>query len=453
MVNGSNPNGVDETVVVQGVSKDTRTIQPGTLYVPIIGERFDGHEFAAEAVRLGAAATLWQADRLPVPADLPVILVDDTLGALQRLAHAYRMELQVRIIGVTGSNGKTTTKDLVASILETTYKVHKTAGNLNGHIGMPLTLLELSEETEMAVLEMGMRARHEIDLLSDIAVPEAAIVTNIGEAHLQHLGSREEIARAKLEVMSGMKEGSLLVYNGDEPLIEQVLPEMKKPPGLLVYRFGATEKNDLFPTGIMMDERGTHFTIETTGALSYYIPMLGQHNVINALAAIAVCKYMGVSDADVVKGLNTVRLTGMRIEQLKAPSGLTVLNDAYNASPASTKAAIELLRQIEGYRRKIIVLGDMLELGDRENEFHAEIGGMLSSEELDYVFAYGPLSKQLAQAAEKRFTPGKVKWFETKSELVREIVRVAEAEDIVLVKGSRGMKLEEVVHGLLELSQ
>lgn len=452
MVNGSNPNGIDETIAIAGVSKDTRTIQAGNLYVPIIGDNFDGHDFAEEAIRKGAVAALWQEDHQPVPDGLPVILVDDALAALQRLAHAYRLQLPVRIIGVTGSNGKTTTKDMVASILRTTYKVHKTAGNLNGHIGLPLTILEMSEDTQMAVLEMGMRARHEIELLSEIAEPEAAIITNVGEAHLQYLGSREEIAKAKLEVLIGMKEGGLLVYNGDEPLLEQMLPIVPKPDGLLRYRFGSTDSSDLFPSGVLMDDLGTHFTLETNESLTFYIPLLGHHNVINALAAIAVSKYMGVSDVDVVRGLKSVRLTGMRIEQMKAPSGLTILNDAYNASPTSTKAAIELLHTLEGYRRKIIVLGDMLELGEREVEYHAEIGNLLSSEQLDYVYAYGPLSREIVNAAAKKFTPGKVKWFESKADIVKEVLRVSEAEDIVLVKGSRGMELEEVVNLLLEHS-
>ncbi len=452
MVNGTNANGTHEALSIAGVSKDTRTIQPGNLYIPIIGEQFDGHDFAEEAVRRGAAAVLWQEDHHPVPTGFPVIIVDDALLALQRLAFAYRKQLNVRVIGITGSNGKTTTKDLLASLLRTTYKVHKTSGNLNGDIGLPLTLLEVSEDTEMVVLEMGMRARYEIELLSRLALPEVAIVTNIGESHIQLLGSREEIARAKLEILSGLKEGGLFVYNGDEPLIEQLLPQVAKPEGMLRYRFGSTDSSDIYPSGMMMDEFGTHFTIETANGLSYYIPILGQHNVINALAAITVSKYMGVSDADVMKGLKSVRLTGMRIEQLRAPSGLTILNDAYNASPTSTKAAIELLQQLEGYRHKIIVLGDMLELGDRENEYHEEIGKLLSSDQVDYVYAYGPLSRELVKAAEKRFHPGKVKWFETKAEIVREILRVTQPEDIVLVKASRGMKLEEVVNGLLELS-
>jgi UDP-N-acetylmuramoyl-tripeptide--D-alanyl-D-alanine ligase len=227
---------------------------------------------------------------------------------------------------------------------------------------------------------------------------------------------------------------------------------MPKPEGMLRYRFGSSESSDLYPSGVLMDDLGSHFTLETNGGTTFYIPLLGHHNVINALAAIAVSKYMGVSDADVVKGLKSVRLTGMRIEQLKAPSGLTILNDAYNASPTSTKAAIELLQTLEGYRRKIIVLGDMLELGERETEYHEEIGNLLSSEQLDYVYAYGPLSREIVNAAAKRFKPGKVKWFETKEEIVQEVLRVSEAEDIVLVKASRGMKLEEVVNGLLELS-
>ncbi|ANE47367.1 UDP-N-acetylmuramoyl-tripeptide--D-alanyl-D-alanine ligase [Paenibacillus swuensis] len=438
--------------MIEGVTTDSRRIAQGNLFIPIQGDTFDGHDYVASAIAQGASLTLWQSgDRLP-PEDIPYILVNDTLAALQKLASGYREQLGVRVVGVTGSNGKTTTKDMLASILATTYKVHKTQGNFNNHIGLPLTLLSMEEDTEMAVLEMGMSGFGEIQLLSDLAKPEAAIVTNIGESHLLQLGTRKGIAQAKLEIISGMKADGLLVYNGDEPLLEEVLTELQPSGQLLKFRFGMTESNDLYPVGLMMDSVGTRFTLNLPNASTLYIPLLGIHNVINALSAIAVSKFMGVSEADIARGLKDVKLTGMRIEVMKGVTGLTVLNDAYNASPTSVLAAIRLLEDLNTYRKKIIVLGDMLELGEDEIQFHREIGKSLTPAGVDYVYTFGKLAQFIAEEATHTFEQGRVKSFATKEDMVREISTiVSPAEDVVLVKGSRGMKLEDVVNGLLSM--
>ncbi|WP_211326526.1 UDP-N-acetylmuramoyl-tripeptide--D-alanyl-D-alanine ligase [Paenibacillus flagellatus] len=447
MVSGE-ARGGDETIVVRGVSKDTRTIEAGNLYVPIIGAKFDGHDYAKEAIGKGAAATLWQRDRGAPPEGVPAIVVDDSLAAMQRLAAAYRRQLPVRIVGVTGSNGKTTTKDMIAAVLAERYNVHKTEGNLNGDIGLPLMILQMDERTEFAVLEMGMRGFGEIELLTRIAKPEAAVVTMIGEAHMERLGSREGIAKAKLEILIGLEEGGLFAYNGDEPLLAALLPSTPKPESLRAVRFGAGAGNDLTPSGIAMDADGSTFTVNGEKEPVYRIPLPGRHNVVNALAAVAVGRFFGMADEAIARGLATMRPTGMRIERLRAPSGLTVLNDAYNASPSSTRASIELLKELEGFRRKIVVLGDMLELGDREADFHREIGALLAPDRIDYVFAYGPLSKHIAEAALPAYGEdgSRVRWFpDDKQSLAGEVAKVAGPDDVVLVKGSRGMRLEEVV--------
>lgn len=450
MVSGTEWGG-DDSIVIRGVSKDTRTIRAGNLYVPLSGERFDGHDYAEEAVRLGASAVLWQADRGEPPAGLPAIRVDDTLSALQRLAARYREQLPVKIVGVTGSNGKTTTKDMIAAVLAVRYKVHKTEGNLNGDIGLPLMILQMDETTVLAVLEMGMRGLGEIELLTRIARPEAAVVTMIGEAHMEHLGSREGIARAKLEILSGVTAGGLFVYNGDEPLLQSLLPATPKPAGLTGVRFGLSQDNDLWPDRIAMEADGVRFTLNGAAEPVLRIPLLGRHNAVNALAAIAVGRHFGLSDAEIASGLAAAQPTGMRIEKLQGASGLTVLNDAYNASPTSTRASLALLRELSGYDRKIVVLGDMLELGDREEQFHREIGSLLSADRFDYVFTFGRLSRHTAEAAKPSFAQGRVRSFDDKEELVREIAAVAAPDDIVLVKGSRGMRLEEAVRRLVEL--
>ncbi|QGQ95775.1 UDP-N-acetylmuramoyl-tripeptide--D-alanyl-D-alanine ligase [Paenibacillus psychroresistens] len=434
-----------------GVSTDTRTLQPGNLFIPLdIGDRYDGHQFVLDAFAKGAVAALWQKDRPDAPTNVPIIYVEDTLISLQELAKAYRLELSVRVIGITGSNGKTTTKDIVAAIMATTYKVHKTKGNLNNHIGLPLTLLQLSEETEMAIIEMGMSERGEIELLSKLAAPDVAIISNIGESHLLQLGSRDEIAKAKLEILAGLRENGLFVYNGDEPLIERFLPEMKQPANILRFRFGSDDSNDFYPVVILSEQEGSYFQINIEKSPNFYLPVLGHHNVINALSAIAVAKYMGVSDADLVKGLRSLEMTSMRIERVIAANKALILNDAYNASPTSMRAAIRLLEEMKGYTRKFVVLGDMLELGTEEIAFHEGIGHELQPQHIDFIFTYGTLAQYIAEAARTRFSAKQVHWFTDKAEMIRQLQGKVSEGDLVLVKGSRGMKLEEVVNALKE---
>jgi UDP-N-acetylmuramoyl-tripeptide--D-alanyl-D-alanine ligase len=436
-------------ILVAGVSTDTRSIQPGNLFIPLIGDNFDGHNYAADAYKSGAAAVLWQINHPNPPEGVPIIQVQDTLSALQQLAKAYRQELPVRVIGITGSNGKTTTKDLVASILSKAYQVHKTKGNLNNHIGLPLTLLQLDERSEIAVIEMGMSSRGEISLLSELAQPEAAIITMIGESHLLQLGSRLEIARAKLEILDGLQESGVLIYNGDEPLIEEVLRELHKEASFKRLRFGKAETNDLYPTEVKLDTEGTHFKVNKSEYPELYIPLLGFHNVINALAAIEVAALFGVKPEQIQAGLAELQMTSMRIEKLKAPSGLTVLNDAYNASPTSMKAALQLTDQLSGYSRKFAVLGDMLELGGDEEQFHREIGKMLSPAALDTVFTFGRLAAFIAEEAAQTFPEGKVIAFQDKQQLIEALQAITSADDVVLIKGSRGMRLEQVANALL----
>ncbi len=448
MCGGQLQNNEDSGLSVQGVVTDSRQITLGCLFVPLVGERFDGHHFAADCLGAGASACLWESSKGTPPG--PAVLVEDTLAALQNLAKAYREESGVKVVGITGSNGKTTTKDLVFALLSKRYKVHKTQGNYNNHIGLPLTLLAMPEDTEIAVLEMGMSGRGEIELLSKLGEPETAIITNIGESHLLQLGSREEIARAKLEILAGMKLGGLLVYNGDEPLIAGVLaePDMPKPELLQTMTFGLTPYNDLYPTGIMFLDDRTVFTPSGDQADPVELPLLGEHNVSNALAAIAIARHYGVSEAFIREGLGEAELTGMRIEMVIGESGITVLNDAYNASPTSMKAAIGVLGTMKGYRRKIAVLGDMLELGPDEEAYHYEVGSSLTPDKADLLFTYGPLSGHIARGAQKHLTPGSIHAYTDKSELIGKLIEHLHPQDVVLVKASRGMRLEEVVEAV-----
>lgn len=443
----------DEEMMIQGVSTDSRKIQKGNLYIPLAGERFDGHDFVARALADGAGAVLWQRDR-GTPPDGPVILVDDTLAALQSLASSYLGQSSAKVVGITGSNGKTTVKDMVTSLLETRYRVHKTQGNFNNQIGLPLTALAMPEDTEIVVLEMGMSGRYEIELLSSIARPDVAVITNVGEAHLLQLGSREEIARAKMEIISGMKPGGLLVYHGDEPLLHQVLRESAtlKPEALNTFTFGTGDSNDDYPTGMMFHARGMIFTSRRHAEEGISLPLLGRHNVVNALAALAVARHFGINEEQIRQGLTDLKLTSMRIECIETEHGVTVLNDAYNASPMSVKAALDVLADMKGYRRRIAVLGDMLELGSGERDFHAEIGDYLSPERIDLVYTYGPLSLHMAEAARSRLPEGRVRSFTDKEELIDAVRGEVSEKDVVLVKASRGMKLEDVVEALKSLN-
>lgn len=358
---------VHSEVIAEGVFTDSRKPVAGSLFIPLVGERFDGHEFVQACLEQDAAGALWQKNH-GAPPQGAVILVDDTLTALQALASAYLCENKASVVGITGSNGKTTTKDIVNALLSTTFKVHKTQGNFNNHIGLPLTVLSMTPDTEIIILEMGMSGRGEIYDLSVIAQPDVAIITNIGESHLLQLGSRLEIARAKAEIAAGMKPGGLLIYNGDEPLIAQVLEESatKQPEGMRRFRFGLQTDNNDYPTGLMNAQHGMVFTTKQSGDKAYNLPLLGTHNVINCLVAMAVARHFGVTEENMAKGLSQLKLTGMRIEVTQAVSGLTLLNDAYNASPTSMKAAIDVLEGLKGYRMKVAVLGDMLELGSEE---------------------------------------------------------------------------------------
>ncbi|MEX2414655.1 MAG: UDP-N-acetylmuramoyl-tripeptide--D-alanyl-D-alanine ligase [Paenibacillaceae bacterium] len=441
---------------IRGVSTDTRTIVDGNLFVPLRGEHYDAHEYVQKAYQLGAVAVLWQRDHDLIPEydGIPMIIVDDTLQALQQLAASYRQQLPIRVIGITGSNGKTSTKDMVASVMASRFRVHKTEGNLNNHIGLPQTLLQMDEATEVAVVEMGMSGRGEIELLSKIACPEVVIITNVGEAHMLQLGSREEIARAKFEIMAGLRDEGVLIYHGDEPLLRELVEESGNKQ-IHVISFGSADKdNDYSPCDIRVQADQTHFAVNVRGnpmLSELAIPLLGRHNVINALAAIAVAEFFGIDESSIRSGLQQTKPTGMRIELLHASNGLTILNDAYNASPASVKAALQLLDELQGFQQRIVVLGDMLELGPQSEDFHRGIGKLLNSLSFDYIFTFGKMAAYIADECRAKYSPDRVYASTDKAELARLIAAVAMPQDIVLVKASRGKRLEELVEALRQI--
>jgi UDP-N-acetylmuramoyl-tripeptide--D-alanyl-D-alanine ligase len=320
-------------------------------------------------------------------------------------------------------------------------------GNLNSQIGVPLTILEIDQSAEVAVIEMGMSERGQIDRLSRIAVPDVAIITMIGVSHLSTLGSREEIAEAKLEIVAGLKDDGVLICNGDEPLLASGLKEIGGAKPFTVITFGEGAWNDFRADNTVSGPEGTFFTV---GSRPYYIPLLGAHNVSNALATIAAASHIGLGPAEIDKGFRFLKVTGMRMEKLVSPLGFTVINDAWNASPVSVSAAIKTFEELTGCSRKHLVLGDMLELGEQEQEFHRDIGRSIDPGKIDFVYTVGPLSKHIAAEAEKRFPDGRVQTFMDKMELARVLRDKVKRDDAVLLKGSRGMQLEDVLPSLLQ---
>jgi UDP-N-acetylmuramoyl-tripeptide--D-alanyl-D-alanine ligase len=447
MLDVKNDLSIFEPVVVKGVSIDTRKIESGNLFVPFKGENVDGHQFVRHAIDNGASAALWDINVPNPPEDIPVIVVEDPLLTLQSLANQYRHELNLKVVGITGSNGKTTTKDIVANLLSVKYRVHKTKGNYNNHIGLPLTILSLPQDSEVAVLEMGMSGYGEIELLSEISQPDAAIITNIGESHLQDLGSREGIAKAKLEIVKGLKPDGLFAYYGDEPLLQDGVQELDLKQ---VETFGRNESNTIYPTKIEMNNQGSYFETSLTEGETFFLPVLGQHNIHNALAGILIARQFGLTVDEMKEGLKSLKLTQMRMEMVEGTKGESIINDAYNASPTSMKAAIGLVSELEGFRTKILVLGDMLELGDHEEEFHQEIGRLIEPEKVKQVFTFGHLGTFIAKGALENFPEGRVHSFTDKESLTNELSSTIKGDELILFKASRGIKLEEIIEGLKE---
>lgn len=433
-------------VMVKGVTIDTRKIEENNLFIPFKGERTDGHKFVEDAITNGgASAALWQKDVPNPPEDLPIIIVEDTTVALQELARSYRNSLDIKVVGITGSNGKTTTKDMTADLLALKFKVQKTEGNFNNHLGLPLTLLRLREDTEVAVLEMGMSSKGEIEFLTEMGRPDAVIITNIGESHLLDLGSREAIADAKLEIISGLRENGLIIFNGDEPLLQERLKDYNGTGNLKT--FGSSSDNDLYPVSVEPMENGSRFKTNQ-GTETFELPVLGNHNILNALAAMLAAEFLGVPFGKMNEGFAGLKLTNMRMELSEGAKGEKIINDAYNASPTSMNAAIDLVANLTGYSRKILVLGDMLELGPLEGEYHYKVGTSLDAGKIDCVFTYGKLSEMTAKGAREVLGEEKVFAYQDKQALSDELKKHVTNETIVLVKASRGMKLEEVVQSL-----
>lgn len=437
---------VDSHLVIRGVSTDSRKNAEGSLFVPLKGDNFDGHHFVSQAVENGALATLWKKDA-PLPQlDIPVILVEDPLTALQAMARAYREELGIPIVAITGSNGKTTTKDLVSSVLSVTHHVTKTQGNLNNHIGVPLTLLSMSEETEIGIVEMGMNHKGEISLLSNIAKPNLAVITNIGESHLEYLGTREAITEAKLEIIDGLKQDGTLFVNGDEPLLQEKVNEKD----VRTIRLGFYEGNEEYPSNIQIKGlKGSTFCT-TKKPSCFELPLIGRHNVLNALFAIQMGRHFQLSEEDIRRGLAETVITGMRLEVQRAKNGMLMINDAYNASPTSMKAAIDLHQEIEPNREKWVLFGDIREIGEQEEEYHREIGAYAIQKNVDRIYTIGKRGRWIAEGAidANHDQSSFIRHFDTQDEAFQQLLTEGNPNVLLLVKASKAMCLDQVVQKL-----
>ncbi|MEZ0479894.1 UDP-N-acetylmuramoyl-tripeptide--D-alanyl-D-alanine ligase [Planococcus sp. SSTMD024] len=426
-------------IEVTGVSINTRTLKPGDLFIPFRGETANGHKYVRYAIEAGAAAALWQRDEPEPPSDLPLLIVDDCEKALQEMARAYRNELKATVIGITGSNGKTSTKDLVASVLKPYYKVQKTQGNFNNELGLPLTILSLDEDTKYAVLEMGMSGFGQIQFLSELARPDYAVITNIGEAHMQDLGSREGIAEAKFEIVAGLEQHGKLFYDGDEPLLLPFVEDFTQ-----AVSFGFGPDNELSVTDIQATEDGSSFLVNGIIDAKFSIPVLGEHQVKNTLPAILIALEAGLTEEEIRRSLKNAALTDMRMQLVPAENGAVFINDAYNAAPTSVKAALNFIRETTMKDAKWAVLGDMLELGEHEQRFHEELASSIGPE-LEGVCLYGPRMKWLYDKLAASYE-GKLLWSEDDYGPIIDLLKKNVKKDTaVLVKGSRGMALEKVI--------
>jgi UDP-N-acetylmuramoyl-tripeptide--D-alanyl-D-alanine ligase len=439
--------GKNENVMIEGISKDTRLKSENALYLPISGERFDGHEFLFDAIKQGCIATVWQEGiDLPagLPEDFPVLYTSNTIEFLQRISKYFLKKVNPIVVAVTGSNGKTTTKDMIESVSSTNFKTFKTQGNYNNHIGLPLTILAMEEGTEVLILEMGMSDFNEISLLSKLAEPDAAIVTNIGESHLEQLGSREGIAKAKLEIADGLKPGGLLIIDGDEPLLSHVKGEN-------VLKVGFGDASTLKLVNLQTDQEGVSFSLEE-GTTVYRIPMLGKHNIKNAAYAIAVGHYLNIEENKIKEGLEQLKVTAMRLEMKKGRNGTLLINDAYNASPTSMIAALHTLSELHDFKKKAAVLGDMYELGPNEEDMHRSIAEHVDAS-IGHVIAIGQKGAWISDELKKQNKGIEVIHCLTKEEAAASIENLLSKDTAILFKASRGLALETLISTFIEEEQ
>ena len=428
---------------------DTRKIKKDDTYVGLKGEKFNGSEFYKTALELGAKVCILQdvtidEKTLKKYNDRAIILVQDTLKALQSIAKYKRSLYNIPVIAITGSVGKTSTKDIIASVVSTKYKTLKTEGNFNNHIGVPLTILRLKDEEAM-VVEMGMSNLGEISLLTNIAKPTTAVITNVGTAHIGNLGSRENILKAKLEILEGLAENGTLIINNDNDMLHMWNEKNKK---YKVMDFGIKNKSDIMPENIELQANESKYDVKIND--KYYdviVPVGGEPFIYNSLCAICVGETLNIETENIISGIKKFELTKNRMEVSKVGS-ITIINDCYNANFDSMKAGIENLSKMKA-NRKIAILGDMLELGEFSEKLHKAVGEGVAKNKIDILITVGTEAKNIAKEAENcGMKKDKIFEFNSNNDVVNFVINNRKDEDCILIKASNGMHFIEIVNEL-----
>lgn len=428
-------------LTICGITTDSRKVQDGFLFIPLKGENVDGHDFIPDVFGKKAVCTL--TEKPLAPEYEPYILVQSTLQALQDIAEFYRSILDIKVVGITGSVGKTSTKEMIASVLAQKFNVLKTLGNFNSQIGLPFMVFRLEEEHEIAVLEMGISDFEEMHRLSKIARPDVCVITNIGFCHLENLGNREGVLKAKSEIFDYMQENATIILNGDDDLLCRV----EEVRGVRPVFFGTEEKHNIYADEITsLGIRGVSCRIHNgEETFQVVIPLPGRHMVLNALAATAVGRQFHLTKEEIKKGIESVVPVSGRFRIIETED-FTIADDCYNANPVSMKASIDVLQSAQG--RKVCILGDMFELGKEEEKLHADVGRYAVQKEIDVILCVGALSRAMADAALKENGISEVNYFTDQDELFQKLFGILKKGDTILVKASHGMHFEHVIDEL-----
>lgn len=438
---------VDEAIEAElkGVVIDSRLVERDFLFIATKGEKVDGHDYIDTAIKQGAMAVV--CENPPSNKNIPYILVNDSLLALKDIATWYRMQLDIPIVGITGSVGKTSTKEFVSSVLSRRYSVLKTDGNYNNEIGLPLTILRIRKDHEIAVIEMGISDFGEMHRLSTIAKPNYCLITNIGQCHLENLGSRQGILKAKSEIFDYMSEDASIILNGDDDMLSTI----HNVKGITPIRYGSSTDNDIYAAEIISHGLwGNSYNIYIKGEiLSVNTPMPGNHMILNALAAATIGSLLGLSGKEITEGIELIQPVSGRNHIIRHDKW-TIIDDCYNANPVSMKAAIDLL--IMADTRKVAILGDMGELGKDEHLLHKEIGSYAATKNVDIIICVGLLSAHMYKGASDILTKNTCKlfYFETQMELINSLPNLLLEGDTILVKASHFMGFDKVVKALLQ---
>ncbi|WP_053956889.1 UDP-N-acetylmuramoyl-tripeptide--D-alanyl-D-alanine ligase [Inediibacterium massiliense] len=435
---------------IKGICIDSRKVVKDELFIPLVGENFNGHDFIKDAIEKGACAVLTSEGNFEEIDNISIIKVKNTLQALQDLARYYASKFSIPIIGVTGSTGKTSTKDMIYSVLSKKYKVLRNKGNFNNHIGLPLTIFELTKEHEMAILEMGMSALGEIDLLASLVKPHVGVITNVGLSHIEHLKTQENIMKAKMEITNYFQDDHILIVNGDDDLLKTLKGKKTHYKKYFVGR----ERCDYRVSNIKdLGEKGISFDlILDNEEYSFFLKVPGIHNVYNALCAIAVGILFKVDMNLIQKGIREFEGSNMRLHIFTTKEEIKVINDAYNASPDSMRAALCVLDKMK-CKRKIAVLGTMLEMGEYAQIGHYHVGSDVAKANIDYLIAVGNQGEHMVMGAtENGFKKEKTYVCKNNQEAIEVLKKLLQKEDAILIKGSRGIHMEEIVDYIQERS-